>query len=474
LTATVLAVSLLGASRTGGAHGPLPITPSIAAHVDAAVSNALKRQYVAGASLAIAEHGSIVYSKGYGLRDVDDNLPADANTAYHIGSITKQFTSAAIMLLQQQGKLGVNDRLSAYLPNAPHAREVTLRNLLSHTSGIVGYTEMPTFTTAVRNPTTPARIVATVAHRPLAFKPGTDWQYSNTNYTLLGMVVAKVSGEPYERFVTGHFLRPLGMTTAHFWSHEGIFTDSAYGYTSYALEAYHHADYWNFDWVSAAGGLSVSPVDLARWDIALDSGKVVSPASFVAMSTSFRLASGKPAGYGYGLGVRTFLKHKVATHTGGVPGFVTANWTIPADGVAIVLLGNGDNFSPAPVVHDIAATLYGTTAPRQPFKPTKTPPPVAARALRWLNAFLAGNPDFAAMRSDFAESTTPAVVAEFAALGKRLGAPISMEGAGSDKRPPLTYYTFRTRFKDELMEYDFAVDDNGKAAGVNVSPWYDY
>ncbi|HEY9180800.1 MAG TPA: serine hydrolase domain-containing protein, partial [Candidatus Baltobacteraceae bacterium] len=385
LPVLALAVALTAVS------GPLPLTAPMKARIDAIVTAELKRQFVPGAQVAIAENGRVVYTKGYGLRDVDARLPVDAQTSFAIGSVTKQFTAAAIMLLQQQGKLSVDDNLAKYLPNAPHASEVTLRNLLTHTSGIVGFTEVPNFSLLLPTPSSPERIISTVAGKPLAFEPGTRWEYSNTNFVLLGMVIAKIAGEPYPDFLQQHLFGPLRLRRSWFTRTEEIHADDARGYTEFMFGLPdEHAYLADWSWYDAAGGLTMSAADLARWNIALDAGRVVSPQSFAQMTTPFTLTNGKSTGYGFGIGVGSVFGRPTVGHDGLVSGFSSENLTFPKDRVAIVLLANGDNFSYLHAIRAIAAVVYGTTDPlaNAPFKPVSEPAAEVSAARQQLEDLL--------------------------------------------------------------------------------------
>ncbi len=293
------------------AAGPRPIDSAMQHRIAAIARQTLTQQNVPGISVAISEHGRVVYAQGFGWSNLDDRVPVDAATTFRIGSITKQFTAASIMLLAQAGKLNVDDKLSKYLPNAPHAGEVTLRQLLTHTSGIPGYTELESFDAASKLPTTPEHIVATIASKPLAFRPGTRWEYSNTNFVLLGLVIQKITGQSYTDFVMQHIVRPLHLSSMTFWNPLFVYHDAAAGYSTLPLEPVLHTIDWNWDWAWAAGGLNTSASDLARWDSALDSGSVVSPHSFRMMSTAQKLTDGTSTGYGFGLGVGTYLHREV-------------------------------------------------------------------------------------------------------------------------------------------------------------------
>lgn len=464
-----LAVAFLCLMLVGAA--PRPVDGALRARIAAIARSALEVQNVPGISVAIAEHGTIVYARGFGRRSLDDNLPVDAGTTFRIGSITKQFTASAIMLLAQAGKLHLDDKLAVYLPKAPHANEVTLRELLTHTSGIPGYTEPASFDAASKLPVTPWGIVQTVARAPLAFKPGTRWEYSNTNFVLLGLVVQKLSGMPYTQFVDAHFIQPLHLGTMSFWDPLRVHRDAAVGYSTMPFEPVLHTIDWNWDWAWAAGGLDVSASDLARWDVALDSGKVVAPASFAVMSTAQKLRNGKSAGYGFGLGVGTFLRRKAVVHTGGVPGFITENFTIPQDGLAIVVLGNSDSFQPSPVTHAIAYALYGASPPAPKLKALPQTPAQRAQARKDVEATLSANFRAIPMRADSARYLHGVVAQEYADLGRRLGALQSLTLLGKDERPPVTTYYYRGVFAHGTMSVSIGLDANGTVTGVGVQPW---
>ncbi len=406
--------------------------------IDALVLGELKRQFVAGAQVAIAQDGRVVYTKGYGFRDLEDRLPVDVGTSFAIGSVTKQFTAAAIMQLQDQGKLNVGDKLSVYLPDAPHATEVTLRDMLTHTSGIVGFTEQPNFSLLLPTPATPERIVSTIAAAPLAFSPGTDWQYSNTNFVLLGMVIAKVSHESYPDYLQEHFFGPLGLRRSWFTRTEAMHSDDARGYTEfmYGLPD-EHASLADWSWYDAAGGLTMSAADLARWDVALDGGRVVSPGAFAQMSTTYHLKNGKATGYGFGLGVGSVFGRPTVGHDGLVSGFSAENLTFPKDRVAIVLLVNGDNFSYIPLIRQIAAVVYGTHDTPRKFVAAHMDGALVARARTWLGYFLHGTPDYAQMTSELAIALPQYRLAQTGAGRAHTGGAAGFEPAGADRRPPL-------------------------------------
>jgi D-alanyl-D-alanine carboxypeptidase len=447
------------------------MTAALEQRITAIASSALTQQNVPGIAVAVSERGRVVFARGFGSRSLDDQLPVDAETTFRIGSITKQFTAASIMMLVQAGKLKLDDTLATYLPDAPHANDVTLRELLTHTSGIPGYTELESFDAASKLPATPEQIVATIAHEPLAFSPGTDWEYSNTNYILLGMVVEKVSGEPYEQFVTEHIIDPLHLDDTSFWNPLLVSHDAGVGYSTVPFEPVLHATDWNWDWAWAAGGLNTNAGDLARWDSALDSGTVVTPESFTEMSTAQRLKNGTSTHYGFGLGVSTFLKRKIVVHTGGVPGFITENLTVPQDGVAVVVFGNSDSFQPGPVTSSIVNALYAVTPPKPKTKTLAVKPAVKAEAQHDLETFLAGRFAALPLRADFARYLRGVIGDEDVDLGRKLGALHGIALVATDRRPPLVTYYYRADFGRGAMLYTLALDRNGTIAGIGIQRW---
>lgn len=455
-----------------GVSGPVPLTASMKARIDRIVTDELNRQFVPGAQVAVAIGGRVVYARGYGYRDLDDGLRTDASTAFAIGSVTKQFTAAAIMLLADEGKLDVHDKLSKYLPAAPHAADVTLENLLTHTSGIVGFTEQPNFSLILPSPSSPQRIIESIASDPLAFSPGTQWEYSNTNFVLLGLVIEKVSGENYPEFLQHHFFGRLHMSRAWFTRTEQIHADDARGYTEfmYGLPD-EHAYLADWSWYDAAGGLTMSASDLARWDIALDSGSVVSDASFLAMSTPYHLKNGNATGYGYGLGVGSVFGRPTVGHDGLVSGFTAENLTFPKDRVAIVLLANADTFAYVPVIRQIAAVVYGTVDPPRRFMPAKQDAQKVAQARAWLERFLHGEVDYAQVTPDLALTLPSYRIAQLKQDGAIVGEPLDFQPASVDRRPPLTINRYRVRFRSGLAEFIFSINDSGKVAGFSLQAW---
>src|ERR1700690_567303 len=232
----------------------------------------------------VARGGKILFEKGYGLAGREHHVPVIPQTTFRIGSITKQFTASAILKLQEEGKLSVNDKLSQYIPDFPRGDEVTLRHLLTHTSGIRNYTDKPNFLSLVTNATTTEAIIEAMKKDPYDFDPGAEWRYDNSGYVLLGYIVEKVSGQSYGDFLRENFFQPLGMTnTGVYHAHPGL-PHEALGY-SLGTNGFERALNWDMSWLGGAGALYSTVEDLDRWIEGLHQGRVLDAASLKAAVT---------------------------------------------------------------------------------------------------------------------------------------------------------------------------------------------
>jgi CubicO group peptidase (beta-lactamase class C family) len=296
-----------------------------------------------GAAVLVARDGQILFERGYGLADIESHVPVTPATSFRIGSITKQFTTAAILKLQEQGKLSVTDTLSKYIADFPRGGEVTLHHLLTHTSGIHSYTDKPEFVAAVTHPVKPLEVIQSIKSDPYDFGPGQQWRYDNSGYFLLGYIVETVSGESYGDFLRKSFFDPLGMTHTGVYHNDHRPEREALGYESdpKAPLKYARAPDWDMTWAAGAGALSSTVEDLYRWNEALFGGKVLAPASMEAAFTSGRIADGSQTGYGYGWFVATLRGEQMISHGGGLPGFRSYLSRLPREHFTVVVLMNG-------------------------------------------------------------------------------------------------------------------------------------
>jgi D-alanyl-D-alanine carboxypeptidase len=322
------------------------------------------KQHIAGLTVGVGRNGRVLFACGYGVRDRERALPADAATIYPIGSITKQFTATAVMLLAADGKVNIDDRLARYLPKTPHAAELTVRELLNQTSGLPEYVaKLPLQN--LRSPlfgVQPEQYAATIAHAPLAFKPGSKWRYSNTNYLLLGMLVTAVSGESYERFVRERILAPQQLGSRQFLkTFVAPGSDSAHGY-EFAKGRFVAVPDVPMAWGNAAGALGSTVADVIRWDGAFFGDRVLDAAGVRAMTTPPKLAAPPSKlpmlrGYAFGWAIGVDHGRRVVWHNGGVMGARAMNATLPHNGLEVVVLTNAGTAQPEKIALAVAGVV---------------------------------------------------------------------------------------------------------------------
>ena len=355
LSRAVFAFVVLFVAATASAQGSL--SADVTAKIEAAVNEVMTRTGVPSASIGIAKGDRIVFTKAYGRARLDPPLPAAPDMLYAVGSISKQFTAACLLLLQEEGRLSLSDPVGKYFPELTRANEVTIRNILSHTSGYRDYAPQDYTIPAWTKPTTALAIIHEWATAPLDFEPGTQYQYSNTNFNIAGLIVEKVSGEPFWSFVTRRVLKPLGMsdTIDLDAGHEKV---KPVGYMRNALGPLRPAIIEAPGWYFADGEMAMTSADLLKWDISVMNRSLLKPASYTEMETEVKLRGGEGAHYGLGVTLATRDGHRVVSHGGEVGGFVASNTVFPDDKIAIVVLTNQEA-SPAAgsIARSISALL---------------------------------------------------------------------------------------------------------------------
>ncbi len=328
--------------------------------VDTIAAQVLAKTGVPSASVGIVTDGKIAFLKAYGKAELSPPVEAKPDMRYSIGSISKQFTASAILILQQQGKLSLDDKISKWLPQLTRADEVTLREVLSHTSGYQDYYAEDYSMLPMKNPTTADAILNNWGKKPLDFEPGTQWQYSNTNYIIAGKVVEIASGMPVMKFLEKNIFTPLDMrgvldTDAH-----PLEQTDAHGYIRYALGPLRPAPQDGPGWMFAAGELAMPVRDLMLWDISMMNESLLQPASYKQMFTGVKLKSGEDTHYGLGVEITTRDGHQVISHSGEVSGFTSENMVLPQDKVAIAVLTNQEAAGAAEAIAaKVAALLVG-------------------------------------------------------------------------------------------------------------------
>jgi CubicO group peptidase (beta-lactamase class C family) len=337
------------AAACAGAHSEVTLDPD---RVSELVQKQLEALEVPAASVAVVADGRIVFTGAYGT-DPGKPRPVRVDMRFPIGSISKQFCAAAILLLQEDGKVSLDDPAGRYVADLGPAANVTLRQLLSHTAGLRDYWPQDYVFPRMMQPISRQELVATWAAKPLDFPPGTARQYSNTGYVVAGMVVEKVTGESLMHFLRRRIFEPLHMESVRDVDAEGLAADDVRGVQRAALGPLRPADPIGQGWPFGAGELSMTAADLARWDEAMVDERILSPASWREMHTATQLASGWSTQYGLGVGVVTdSLGRRVISHAGGALGFTTRSRVFPESHSAIVVLTNSDSADAATSIAD--------------------------------------------------------------------------------------------------------------------------
>ena len=346
----------LGVSRPvqAGASGAGSASPADAdvPRMEQVIQSFVSGQHFMG-SVLVARGNEIILDKGYGFANLEWDIPNSPTTKFRLGSITKQFTAASILLLEERGKLSVSDPVKKYMPDAPAAWDkITIFNLLTHTSGIPNFTSFPDYASLEPFTTTPAQLVKRFRDKPLDFPPGEKMSYSNSGYVLLGYLIEKISGESYEKFVQENIFTPLGMKDSGYDSNSAIIPHRAAGYSP-GPNGPINAGYINMTVPLSAGGLYSTTEDLLRWEQGLFGGKLLSPASLQKMTTPFK------NDYACGLMVHTANGHKVIEHGGGIEGFNTMLAYYPEDKLTVVVLSNINGQAPPDIASKLAALAHG-------------------------------------------------------------------------------------------------------------------
>ena len=354
------AISLAGQQPLTGQKRSGPSDAEVAARVRSYLAPFGESGNLSGAVL-IARHGRVLFREAYGLANYELRVPNSSRTRFHIASVTKPFTAAAILQLQERGRLQVSDYISRYLPDFPHGDRITLDNLLTHTSGIPDINDLEDYDTFARSPHTLDQLIAKFAGLPLEFQPGSKASYSNSNYNLLARIIEKVSGQTYGDYLATHIFGPCGM---HDTGHDGdaarIISSSASGYDPFELTGYEKAPYLDWSNKTGPGSLYSTVGDLLLFDRALNSGKILSDST-----RKKYYVEGEENTYGWYFFSR--LGHRLMAGKGQGPGFTAELDDYPDDGVTIIILSNShSSVTQDPIVTGLAAIVFGNEPPKPP------------------------------------------------------------------------------------------------------------
>ena len=377
----ILALALLISAPSARAQqSERPEAAALAHRLDAVIPRFLELTGTPSVSVAIRRDGASVLTRAWGLSNVESRRPATPEMRYAIGSVTKQFCAAAILLLQEDGKLSLDDRVARHLPGVPHADQVTIRQLLNHTAGYDDYWAQTYLPHYLLKPADVPRIIREWGGRPLTHTPGAESRYSNTNYLIAGAIVEKVSGVSFFRFLQERIFQPLGMRSAFDYTANKLPASDASGYFTYGIGPLRPATREAGAWLFGAGNLAMTASDLAVWDQSIIARSLLSEASYREQQTEARLTGGAGTQGGLGVNLAPTLKRRTVSHLGGGSGFSSANYVFPDDRVAIVVLSNGESRTAWALANFIIRAVFAPASLRETPEeaPRARPSPAAA------------------------------------------------------------------------------------------------
>lgn len=445
-----------------------PLDAALTKRIDADVQSILRRSGTPAATILVVRNGQIVYRQAYGLRDKERHLPARTETHYEIGSITKQFTVAAILQLQEAGKLDIDAKLATYLPTAPHASEITLRQLLSHTSGLPEYLDGPKIEEEATHPTTFAQLMARIDGKPLDFAPGSHWSYDNTGYILLGRIIELVSHESYRHYVQTHLLDPAGMQQTFTVADEASLPGMAVGYR-HAEGRLERAPTIHDSWGWSAGNLVSTVDDLQKWNDALTGGRIVAPKSYAAMTTPVMIQQ-HSAEYGFGLFVDTVEEQPRIGHTGGSFGFTSANEYFPKQDVRIIAFtNNGDNPEPGEMITTAVFNQLFPAIAAAAARPSPGEDIAVTTTVRTLfDQLQGGNEDATRLTAKLNAKMKAGLAQRLAKEFAPYGAPTTFVFKGRRTDAGLHWYDYLIQFgPGAQLKFAAGLDDAGKIGGLS-------
>jgi len=451
-------------------HAQSTLPKSAIVQIDEAAAKVLASTGVPSASVGIVLNGQIAYTAAYGDARIAPELKAAPEMLYPIGSISKQFTAAAILLLVEDGKLTLDDPVARFFPELTESRNITLRMLLSHTSGYSDFAPQDYTIPAWTHPTDTAKLIHEWATKPLDFPPGTKWQYSNTNYGLLSLIIEKASGQPFWTFITHRVLEPVGITKAI--TTEGDRSQiQPNGYMRNALGPARPAILEAKGWYNGGGELAMPVADLLRWDIAvITRAPILKPSSWITLETPVHLKDGTDTGYALGMDIRTEGGHPVFSHGGEVGGFVAQNTVYPDQKIAIAVLTNEEASSTASEIAKAIAALLLPSAPRAAAIPDPTAAAAEAQARQILTTLQQGHIDRKLFTADGNFYFSAETIADFATSLTPLGPITSLQQTTMELRGGMTFRIFAVQFKEKSLRLTTYTQPNGKLEQFLVEP----
>jgi D-alanyl-D-alanine carboxypeptidase len=464
--AAVLGLGFVGLSA---AWGQSLLPAATASGIDTAAAEVLKTTGVPSASVAVVQGGKIAYVRAYGKARLEPVMLAEPGMQYSIGSVSKQFTAALILLLVQDGKVELDDPVGKYLPELTRANEVTVRQVLSMTSGYQDFWPEDYVMTSMMQPATPQHILDVWGKKPLDFEPGTKWQYSNTNYVVAGRIAEIVGGKPLIEQLQERIFKPLKMNGVLNSDASRLPPNDPTGYYQHALGPLRPAPQEGAGWMFAAGELAMPASDLALWDISLMNRTLLAPTSYDEMFREVKLKDGSGTHYGLGVQVGERDGHRYVAHSGEVSGFVSMNLVYLDDKVAITVLTNEDASSAAGALARKIAPLVLEGSSGQGDTSAETAA-AEKRALSIFTGLQDGKLDRTQLTAFCDAYFTAEAVQDFASSLKPLGVPISFKQTAEKLRGGMTFRVFEVSFPERKLRVTTYEEPDGKLEQYLVIP----
>ena len=439
-----------------------------AKRADLAVQQVIANTGIPSASVALVEHGQIVYLNAYGKARLEPPMAATTEMQYSIGSVSKQFTAALILMLVEDGKMTLDDPVGKYLPHLTRANEVTVRQILSMTSGYQDYWPEDYVMTSMMVPTVAQHILDVWGSKPLDFDPGTQWQYSNTNYVIAGRIAEMVGGKPLVEQLRERIFDPLHMTGVRDQDASHLPPSDPTGYYQHALGPLRPAPLEGSGWMFAAGELAMSPQDLALWNISMMNRSLMKPASYDAMFTDVKLKNGKPTGYGFGVQLSERDGQRIISHSGEVSGFVSQNVIYPDSKAAVTVLTNIDASRAAGTIAHALEPIVLSAASNG--ASTRGAQGAETRALKIFTGLQNGQIDRSQLTDLCNHYFTEEAVRDFADSLKPLGTPQSFTPVAEESRGGMIFRAFRVEFPNRQVMVTTYEEPNGKLEQYLVLP----
>ncbi len=440
-----------------------PLSTADRATIDAGVKAVLETTGAPSASIAVVRGGQIVYENAYGIGRITPGTAARPEMRYAIGSVSKQFTATAILLLQEDGKLSLDDKVAKWFPQLTRAADISIRQLLSMTSGYQDYWPQDYVFMDMQRPAPAREIMQRWAGKDLDFDPGTKWQYSNTNYVIAAAIVERVAGMPFIQVLRQRIFTPLKMTSVVDFDAGPLGPNDAEPLLRHALGPFRRAPKEAAGWLFGAGQLAMTAHDLSLWNISMMNQSLLKPASYNVLQTEMLLESGNTTGYGLGVQLRMTGGRRRVIHGGAVSGYTTSSQVFPDDKAAIVVYTNiypGAANAPGMIADRIARVIF-------------TEPPANAEALAQAQRIYAGLTKGTIDRALFTPSAnaffTADVLADYARSLGPLGEPTEFTAGGEGLRGGMVLRGFRVRVGGVLLDISMMVLPDGKIDQFIVS-----